>query len=126
MAKKTKEEEDYANLIIESLVEEDYSPVKQKEEKKVKEEVSKEHHALSSGKYEDLFVRESKMIARKGRQVCIRSEFHDRISKIIHVIGQNEVTLASYIDNVLARHFEEYREDITESFNRHIKSFTNI
>lgn len=31
--------------------------------------------------------------------------------------------MASYVDNVLAAHFEEYRDGITESFNRHIKSF---
>ncbi len=76
--------------------------------------------------YEESFMRESGMTARKGKQVCIRSNFHDRIMKLIQVIGKNEVTIASYIDNVLASHFEDYQEDIAESFGKHIKTFTNI
>ena len=73
--------------------------------------------------YEERFVRESEITARRGRQVYIRPEFHDRIQKIIQVVGGNGISMASYVDNVLAAHFEEYRDGITESFNRHIKSF---
>lgn len=73
--------------------------------------------------YEERFIRESDITARRGRQTYIRPEFHDRIQKIIQVVSGNGISMASYVDNVLAAHFEEYRDGITESFNRHIKSF---
>lgn len=165
MAKKTKTEEEYADLVIQSLVQEDYSvpkaevsaattaePQEMKENgdtkdcankdfdiskksisivapqnRKVKaKDVADNKEYIVKRDYEESFVRESGMTARKGKQVCIRSNFHDRIMKLIQVIGKNEVTIASYIDNVLASHFEDYQEDIAESFGKHIKTFTNI
>ena len=166
MAKKTKAEEEYADLVIQSLVQEDYSvskpvesaatsnesqdmedkgdaqeadgakvdkkstfteknvaiatpQVPQNRKNKTKD-IAVNKECIVKRDYEESFMRESGMTARKGKQVCIRSNFHDRIMKL------NEVTIASYIDNVLASHFEDYQEDIAESFGKHIKTFTNI
>lgn len=68
--------------------------------------------------YESLFIKESTVTARLGKTVYIRKEFHDRILKIVQVIGGNEVSLFSYIDNVLAHHFENFQDDITEAYNQ--------
>ncbi len=45
-------------------------------------------------------------ISRQGSasQVYIRKEYHDRIQKMLHVIGGNEVTIAAFLDNVLTHH----------------------
>ena len=72
--------------------------------------------------YESQFVREATVTARQGKQVYIRKDYHDRILKIIQVIGKNEVSIASYLDNVLTLHFETYQGEITESYNEHLKS----
>lgn len=72
--------------------------------------------------YESQFVREASVTARQGKQVYIRKDYHDRILKIIQVIGRNEVSIASYLDNVLTLHFETYQGEITESYNEHLKS----
>lgn len=166
MAKKTKAEEEYADLVIQSLVQEDYSvskpvestvtsnesqdmkdngdaqvahsvkvdkkdmevtapQVPQSKKNKAKD-IATNKECIVKRNYEESFMRESGMTARKGKQVCIRSNYHDRIMKLIQVIGKNEVTIASYIDNVLASHFEDYQEDIAESFGKHIKTFSNI
>jgi hypothetical protein len=71
--------------------------------------------------YEALFIRESNTTARLGKMVYIRREFHDRIQKIVQVIGGNEVSLFSYIDNLIAHHFETFREDITENYKKRAK-----
>lgn len=142
MAKKTKTEEEYADLVIQSLVQEDYSIPKTVEKAEASNEpqdmketdvaqnktkgITVNKGCITKRDYEESFVRESGMTARKGKQVCIRSNYHDRIMKLIQVIGKNEVTIASYIDNVLAAHFEDYQEDIAKSFGKHIKAFTNI
>lgn len=73
--------------------------------------------------YDATFVRGSNLTARLGKQVYIRKEFHDRIQKMLHVMGGNEVTIASFLDNVLAHHFTQFQDEIAESFNRHMKSY---
>jgi hypothetical protein len=68
--------------------------------------------------YEALFIRESNLTARLGKTVYIRREFHDRIQKIVQVIGENEVSLFSYIDNLIAHHFEMFQDDIVRLYNQ--------
>jgi hypothetical protein len=86
---------------------------KPKEEKRTKRAGQQE--------YESLFIRESDLPpARFGKSVYIRKEYHDRISQIISVIGVNEVSLFGYIDNVLTHHFENFGNDITQSFKKNI------
>ena len=73
--------------------------------------------------YDATFVRGSNLTARLGKQVYIRKEFHDRIQKMLHVMGGNEVTIASFLDNVLAHHFTQFQDEIADSFSRHMKSY---
>ncbi|MDR1666730.1 MAG: DUF3408 domain-containing protein [Bacteroidales bacterium] len=80
-----------------------------------KEEVKRKR---SRPDYEALFIRESNVTARLGKTVYIRREFHDRILKIVQVIGDNEVSLFSYIDNIIAHHFEVFQDDIVQSYNQ--------
>jgi Protein of unknown function (DUF3408). len=71
--------------------------------------------------FESLFIRETDLPpARFGKSVYIRKDYHDRISQIISVIGVNEVSLFGYIDNVLTHHFENFGEEITQSFKKKI------
>jgi hypothetical protein len=68
--------------------------------------------------YETLFIRESNITARLGKTVYIRKEFHDRIQKIVQVIGENEVSLFSYIDNIITHHFDVFQDDIIQLYNQ--------
>ncbi|MDR0349235.1 MAG: DUF3408 domain-containing protein [Tannerella sp.] len=68
--------------------------------------------------YEALFIRESNITARLGKTVYIRKEFHDRIQKIVQVIGENEISLFSYIDNIIVHHFEMFQDDIIQLYNQ--------
>ena len=71
--------------------------------------------------YESLFIRETDLPpARFGKSVYIRKDYHDRISQIISVIGVNEVSLFGYIDNVLTHHFENFNDEIAQSFKKKI------
>jgi hypothetical protein len=66
------------------------------------------------------FIKESNTVARQGKTVYVRKEFHERIQKIVQVIGNNEVSLFSYIDNVLVHHFENFQEDISLAYKQKI------
>lgn len=71
-----------------------------------------------AGEYEDLFLKNSEETARYGKTIYIRKEFHERIQRICQVIGENQVSLYSYIDNVLSHHFESYKEEIRDGYER--------
>jgi hypothetical protein len=77
-----------------------------------------------SQEYETLFIKEVNITARLGKTVYIRKEFHDRILKIVQVIGGNEVSLFSYIDNIIAHHFDSFQDDIVRCYNS--KNSNNI
>ena len=68
--------------------------------------------------YTTLFVQETNLTARLGKTVYIRKEYHERMLKIIQVIGENEVSLFSYLDNILTQHFQTYQDEITEIYKQ--------
>ena len=68
--------------------------------------------------YETLFIRNAASNTRSGKTVYIRREFHERITRIVQVIGKNEVSLYSYLDNVLEHHFATYQEEISELYKK--------
>lgn len=76
--------------------------------------------------YEGLFIHEAYVTAREGKQVYISKEYHERIQKIIQVVGKNKLSIASYLNNVLAQHFSYFQDDIEESFEKHIQSYKSV
>ena len=68
-----------------------------------------------------LFLQETAITARSGKTVYITKEHHERIIKILHVIGKNEVSLFSYIYNVLEHHFNTFQDEITELYENNIE-----
>lgn len=68
--------------------------------------------------YESLFFKEAAIKTRNGKVVYIRKEHHDRIMKIVRVIGENEFSLFNYLDNILEHHFATYQDEITKLYRK--------
>lgn len=68
--------------------------------------------------YEALFLKSSEETARYGKTIYIRKEFHERVQRIVQVLGDNEISLYSYIDNVLSHHFDTFQHEIREGYER--------
>lgn len=101
------------------------SPEEKEEETTARPETLREENKRRRSKspdYESLFIQEVDITARKGKSVYIRQEHHDKITKIIQVIGKNKVSLFSYIDNVLTHHLATYQDEITELYDKNNKS----
>lgn len=116
------EPEDHESLVRETKENTAGQPVPQAE-------TPKEENRHKRGKeqdYESLFVKESPVTARTGKMVYIRREFHDTIQAVCRVIGENEVSLSGYIDNILAHHFETYGGEITRLYNEKHKGINII
>ena len=57
----------------------------------------------SMADYKRQFIANTKE-PRNGKVVGIRKKYHTRISQIVEYIGDDEVTIFSYLDNVLKHH----------------------
>lgn len=71
--------------------------------------------------YEIIFFRKPDTNARDGKTVYIRPDFHEKLSRIVQVIGEDKITIYAYLDNLLDHHFQEFGEQITKSFNEKYK-----
>lgn len=67
--------------------------------------------------YESIFFKKPDTNARDGKTVYIRPDFHEKLSRIVQVIGEDKLTIYGYLDNLLAYHFEEFGDEITKSYN---------
>ncbi|MDM1350705.1 DUF3408 domain-containing protein [Myroides marinus] len=71
--------------------------------------------------YESIFFKKSDTNARDGKTVYIRPEFHEKLIRIIHIIGEDKITIYAYLDNLLDNHFDEFSQQITKSYNEKYK-----
>lgn len=95
-------------------------------EKQDKEKESKPRERVKSPlakkvEYEETFLVNRFPSGRSGKVVYIRSEFHERLLRIVQLTREDKVTLYSYIDNILEYHFREFGVDITDYFNDRFK-----
>ncbi len=67
--------------------------------------------------YESLFFKRTDTNARDGKTVYIRPDFHEKLSRIVQVIGEDKISIYGYLDNLVDYHFQEFGEQITKSFN---------
>lgn len=97
--------------------------LKEVKEKEVvpKEETEPRKKRPRSTDYESLFLKSSSQTARYGKAVYIRKEFHERMQRIVQALSDTNVSLSDYLDNVLAQHFDTYKEEIREVYDRNSK-----
>lgn len=88
----------------------------EKENKTSGEEPKRRENKMQE--YEDLFFKAASIKTRNGKVVYIRKEHHDRIMKIVRVIGENEFSLFNYLDNILEHHFTTYQDEITKLYRK--------
>lgn len=115
MARKKFNPEEIDEDFLISTIQNEKQATEKKEEKTVRMPKVKKNETASD--YLSMFIRQSESKARFGKHVPIRQEYHERIQKIVRVIGNDEVSIFNYIDNVLSRHFEDFQEDIVKLYN---------
>lgn len=73
--------------------------------------------------YKTGFLKQTGLATAGGGQAYMRPEYHDRISEIITLFGENGMTVEDYLDNVLTAHFAQCQEaaDALPSNNAHRK-----
>ncbi|MVZ63740.1 DUF3408 domain-containing protein [Sphingobacterium humi] len=71
--------------------------------------------------YGSLFLKKHSMSRRGEKAIYVRKEYHERLSRIVQVIGGGDIPLYAYLDNILKHHFELFSEDIVEDFYKRNK-----
>ena len=107
---------------------EDESPMEEKagkeEERKTEEMPARRRRSKDrEQEYLAAFHKEVDIPARIGKTVYIRKEYHERIQRILRIIAKDEVSLFSYIDNVLTYHFEHFGEEIKKLYENNSSIF---
>lgn len=110
-------------------------PVKEQEKEVAKDEVKQDELPQSKpvqrernrtkkildGSYGEHFLKTHSMTKRGDKSIYIRQEYHERLSRIVQVIGKDEIPLYAYLDNILEHHFEMFEKAITDDFNEKFK-----
>ena len=88
--------------------------------------VSPETGTLSkkAANYERLFLLPVKTSALHGKAIYVRPEFHQRIQRIVRLVGNDRVSMYSYLDRVLEHHFASFGDEITAWFSSRIQSLS--
>ena len=91
-----------------------------KEEKAVKEPARRKKNA--PGDYRETYFMRVDLTDRQPLYVSRTT--HEKLMKIVTVIGGRKATVSSYVENILLRHFEQFQDEINELYeNRFEKPF---
>lgn len=115
MARKQYNPEEIDEDFLISTIQNGQQVTEQKTEKATSKPKTKKVEVFSG--YLSVFIRQTDSKARFGKHVPIRQEYHERIQKIVRVIGNDEISIFNYIDNVLSQHFEDFQEDIVKLYS---------
>ena len=69
------------------------------------------------------FMTDAGFTARLGRQVSISEETHERVMKFVSVVGKGQVSMASFIENIVNEHFAIHAAEIKAAFEEGIKAY---
>jgi len=69
--------------------------------------------------FSELFLKER--VIRNRKPIYISVETYEIIKGYLKYIG--EVSFTAYVDNILLQHIEEYRDNISEMFDKKVKPF---
>ena len=83
-----------------------------KEEKAVKEPARRKKNA--PGDYRETYFMRVDLTDRQPLYVSRTT--HEKLLKIVTVIGGRKATVSSYVENILLRHFDQFQDEINELY----------
>lgn len=73
----------------------------------------------AKGDYISLFMHRNDLYDRKA--IYISRELQDKLSEIVLFIRKREMTLGMYVENILLKHLEDYKEEINRLSGKNFK-----
>ncbi len=69
-----------------------------------------------SDKYNDSFLKKNEIKDRHC--IYISKNVYAKVSKIVKVIADNDISIGGYVDTVLLNHFEEHKDEINGMYKQ--------
>lgn len=94
-----------------------------KEEKRTVEVTVKVHQHSRGDQftYESVFLNGNEMAKRGDKSIYVRPEYHERLTRIVQVIGEDRIPLYALLDHILTQHFEIYEDLLVKEFAAKLK-----
>ena len=73
----------------------------------------------SPGDYRETYFRKVELTDRQPLYVSRTT--HEKLMRIVSVIGGRKVTVSSYVENILLRHFEQYQDEINTLYENNFQ-----
>lgn len=71
--------------------------------------------------YEKAFMQVNKMQKRGSRSIYLSDEHHERLTRIVQIVGEDKIPLFGYLNNILEHHFREFENLITIEYKEKFK-----
>lgn len=72
-----------------------------------------------TGDYRETYFQKVELADRQPLYVSRTT--HEKLMRIVTVIGGRKVTVSSYVENILLCHFEQYQEEINTLYESHFQ-----
>lgn len=106
---KKKESEMAASAVVEEK-KNDMTEVPQETVEESHSPIRTRRRNVTKGDYISLFMQRNDLFDRKA--IYISKELQDKLAEIVLFIRKREMTLGMYVENILLKHLEDYKEEI--------------
>lgn len=71
--------------------------------------------------YEKAFLQMNEMQKRGSKSIYLSAENHERLTRIVQIVGEDKIPLFAYLNNILEHHFRVFEQTITKEFKEKYK-----
>lgn len=80
----------------------------------------KDHLENKNSDYESLFFQKMELANR--RSVYVSHSTHEKLTRIVALLGKGKATVSSYVETILLQHFERHKAKINELYKQNIEN----
>lgn len=101
--------------VIQETVEE---PVRQPEAKTIRETTRRKKSTPAD--YRETYFQKMELPDRQP--IYVSRSTHEKLMKIVMVIGERKATVSSYVETIILNHFDQYQDEINELYKKTFES----
>jgi len=101
--------------VIQETVEE---PVRQPEVKTIRETTRRKKSTPAD--YRETYFQKMELPDRQP--IYVSRSTHEKLMKIVMVIGERKATVSSYVETIILNHFDQYQDEINELYKKTFES----
>ena len=101
--------------VIQETVEE---PVRQPEAKTIRETTRRKKSTPAD--YRETYLQKMELPDRQP--IYVSRSTHEKLMKIVMVIGERKATVSSYVETIILNHFDQYQDEINELYKKTFES----